>query len=142
MFGLLGKTLALVKESCVEKAANVSKISHTRVSSYIILGSILTNSLIFMGIEVTNAVMMYKQLKTYTVPTEHIFIFGMILSHHIALLFTKEKTFVPTTTYDLGTLKGESTRTTTATTATTTSEVITDNASIDTTKVDNPDKES
>lgn len=39
-----------------------------------------------IGIEVTNAVVQWKQGKTHTIPWEHITIFGMWLAHQLTLL--------------------------------------------------------
>jgi hypothetical protein len=62
------------------------KVSSTRVSSYFILGAIVLISIIFASIEVVNSIIMWKTGMPYTVPGEHIAIFGMILTHHLALL--------------------------------------------------------
>ena len=62
------------------------KVSSSRISSYFILGSILTSSLVFIIIEIGNAVFSWMKKEVYVIPTEHIAIFGMILSHHLLLL--------------------------------------------------------
>jgi len=69
------------------------KESSSRISSYIILATIILNSLIFIGIELTNAIIVWKQGETYVIPSEHLIIFGMILSHHLALLFYKTREY-------------------------------------------------
>lgn len=69
------------------------KESSARISSYIVLAFIMLNSLAFMVIEIVNAAIMWSQDKTYTIPTEHIWIFGLILSHHLGLLFYKSREF-------------------------------------------------
>lgn len=65
---------------------STGKVSSSRISSYFILGSILTSSLVFIVIEIGNAVFSWMKKEVYVIPTEHIAIFGMILSHHLLLL--------------------------------------------------------
>ena len=62
------------------------KVSSTRVSSYFILGAIVLISIVFVSIEVVNSIIMWKTGMPYAIPGEHIAIFGMILTHHLALL--------------------------------------------------------
>lgn len=62
------------------------KTSSTRISSYFILGSIILISLLFVAIEIVNAIMMWKTGVPYAIPGEHLAIFGMILAHHLTLL--------------------------------------------------------
>lgn len=69
------------------------KESSARISSYIVLAFIVLNSLAFMVIEIVNASIMWRQNQTYTIPTEHIWIFGLILSHHLGLLFYKSREY-------------------------------------------------
>lgn len=84
------KLLSLIKQSSYDK---LGKVSSARLSSYIVLASIILNCIIFMGIEVTNAIIVWRQGLTYTVPSEHIIIFSLVLTHHIALLFYKSKEY-------------------------------------------------
>ncbi len=62
------------------------KTSSSRISSYFILGSILTTSLVFIVIELVNAIIVWNTGEPYVIPSEHIVIFGMILAHHLTLL--------------------------------------------------------
>ncbi len=62
------------------------KISTTRISSYLILGSILTTTTVYLGIDFVNAIKMWQKDLTYAIPSEHIVVFGMVLTHHLALL--------------------------------------------------------
>ena len=62
------------------------KISTTRISSYLILGSILTTTLIYLIIDVINAIIMWVNKENYIIPGEHLVFFGMVLTHHLALL--------------------------------------------------------
>lgn len=74
-------------ETILESAKDkFNQISHTRISSYVILCTITLNSLVFMGIEITNVV---KSNGTYIIPMEHIAIFGMVLGHHLTLVGLK-----------------------------------------------------
>lgn len=79
-----------IKKSVLD---HTGKSSHTRISSYFILATIMLNSMAFMVLEIVNAIIMWKQNLTYIVPAEHIWIFGLILSHHLGLLFYKQKSF-------------------------------------------------
>ncbi len=62
------------------------KISATRISSYLILGSILTTTAVYLAIDIVNAFHKWSCDEYYVIPTEHIIFFGMILTHHLALL--------------------------------------------------------
>ena len=84
------KVFSEIKKSLLD---HTGKTSSSTISSYIVLSFIILNSLAFMVIEIVNAAMMWKEGATYTVPTEHIWIFGLILSHHLGLLFYKKKEY-------------------------------------------------
>lgn len=62
------------------------KISSSRIASYFILFFILLENLIFILIEIGNAILMWNQEKIYIIPAAHIGILGMILGHHLLLL--------------------------------------------------------
>lgn len=79
-----------IKKSVID---HNGKASHTRISSYIVLAAIMMNSIAFMFLEIVNAIIMWRQNLTYVVPTEHVWLFGLILSHHLGLLFYKQKEF-------------------------------------------------
>jgi hypothetical protein len=73
----------------VEKSilAGISnKVSTTRISSYLILGSILTTGLIYLIIDIVNAIIKWSNGETFIISTEDLIFFGMILAHHLALL--------------------------------------------------------
>lgn len=78
---------------------HLGKKSSSRISSYIVLISIVLNSLVFMIIEIVNAYIMWDKGLVYIVPSEHIWIFGLILSHHLGLLFYKRREFEGTNEY-------------------------------------------
>lgn len=65
------------------------KMSHIRVSSYIVLFPIIINSCVFMCIEMLNVIKLWHKDEAYVIPVSHITIFGMILAHHISILFYK-----------------------------------------------------
>lgn len=73
----------------VEKSilAGISnKVSTTRISSYLILGSILTTGLVYLIIDIVNATIKWSNGETFIISTEDLIFFGMILAHHLALL--------------------------------------------------------
>lgn len=81
-------------KNLIDKISNSLKdrhghTSHTRISSYIILISIILSSLLFIGIDVVNGIMSWTKGDLYEIPTSHITIFGMILGHHLFLLGIK-----------------------------------------------------
>jgi len=81
------KLFKKISESIYDKSG---KVSHTRISSYIILSLVLLSSLTFLIIDVINAVNTWNLGKTYVIPAAHITIFGMILTHHLVLLGIKK----------------------------------------------------
>ena len=81
---IIYRMLAYIGESVYDKKGG--KISSTRMASYFILGGILTSMLLLVGIELINAIIMWKQGLGYVIPGEHITIFGMVLAHHLTLL--------------------------------------------------------
>jgi hypothetical protein len=73
----------------VEKSilAGISnKVSTTRISSYLILGSILMTGLVYLIIDIVNAIIKWSNGETFIISTEDLIFFGMILAHHLALL--------------------------------------------------------
>lgn len=76
-----------IKESIKDK---FGKISHSKISSYLILCSILITSLVFVSIDLINAISLWKKSEVYKIPASHITIFGMILTHHLFLLGIKK----------------------------------------------------
>lgn len=87
--GLLKKMLGLVKKSVLD---GNGKISHTRIMSYYIIGSILTSCGIFIVIDLGNAITKWLSHETYEIPFSHITLFGLILSHHLVLMGLKKST--------------------------------------------------
>lgn len=60
-----------------------------RISSYIILISILISIFSFIGIYLTNYIISWNDGHLYEMSISHIIIFGMILGHHLFLLGIK-----------------------------------------------------
>jgi hypothetical protein len=63
-----------------------NKVSTTRISSYLILGSILTTGIIYLLIDIVNATIKWNKGEIFIISTEDLIFFGMILTHHLALL--------------------------------------------------------
>jgi hypothetical protein len=63
-----------------------NKVSTTRISSYLILGSILTTGLIYLLIDIVNAIIKWHKGEVFIISTEDLIFFGMILTHHLTLL--------------------------------------------------------
>ena len=66
------------------------KISHTKINSYIILAGIYLSSLVFLFIDITNAIVTWMDGLIYEIPAAHIGIFALLLGHHLALLGIKK----------------------------------------------------
>jgi len=82
--GIVGKILNLIRQSVYDKKDG--KISSTRMSSYFILGAILTAAGVFIGIDIVNAIVALYNKGFYEVPANHIVLYGMTLAHHLTLL--------------------------------------------------------
>ena len=65
--------------------------SSVRLQSFIILLPILLMTFTFIGFEITTFAMCIYLGKAYYISSEIIVIFGMILSHHLALVFSRKK---------------------------------------------------
>ena len=63
-----------------------NKVSTTRISSYLILGSILTTGVVYLLIDIINAIIKWSKGQIFVISTEDLIFFGMILTHHLALL--------------------------------------------------------
>ena len=66
-------------------------VSSVRVQSYLLLLPILLMSFCFIGIEVWSFLHSKKTGGIYHISNEIIVVFGMVLSHHLALLFNRNK---------------------------------------------------
>lgn len=74
------------------------KESSTRIIAYIITSIIVLFSLVFIGIEISSAIVALTTVSKYVVSNEIIIIFGSLLTHQLTLLGinkyheTKQKT--------------------------------------------------
>lgn len=75
-----------LKKIILESISKNGKPSSSRIFAYLMMLQILATGLTYIGIEVTNAVIAIKTKGFYTIPAQHIAVFGMILGHQLALL--------------------------------------------------------
>lgn len=68
-----------------------NKHSSARLQSYIVLIPILLMTLIFIGFEITTFGICIYSGTVYKISSEIIVVFGMLLSHHLAVLFSRKK---------------------------------------------------
>jgi hypothetical protein len=83
------KIKQLIGKSLVD---HLGKTSSARISSYFILAQILLTSLVLLVIDIINAFIKWSIGETFSISTEHIIVFGMILTHHLFLLGVKKST--------------------------------------------------
>jgi len=81
---MLNKLLNLLCKSVLDRSG---KVSSSRISSYVLLLMIVLASLVFLAIDITNLI---NSGGAYVIPTEHVLIFGMLLTHHLMLLGIKK----------------------------------------------------
>lgn len=112
MVTLFGNLFSLIKES----TGSSSKVSSARVQAYFVLFSTLAYSVTFVIIEIANAVMSLTQGVPYAPSNESIVVLGMLLSHHLGLMFSK-KSNQPNLITPVG-LRSASTSTTTTSSTT------------------------
>lgn len=84
MKNLFKRVFELFELSIYDKKGG--KISSGRLSSYFILGAILTAAGVFISIDIANAVVAIINKGAYEVPANHIVLYGMTLAHHLTLL--------------------------------------------------------
>lgn len=70
---------------------DTNEVSVVRLQSYFILLPILIMVGTFLGIEIQSFAYAIYHAKTYVLSNEIIIVFGMLLSHHLALLFSRNK---------------------------------------------------
>lgn len=79
---------AKISQSLVD---HLGKVSQVRIQSYFILGEILITGIFFLCIEAANAYLsIWVNGKPYAPTTESIWIFGMVLTHHLVMLGLKK----------------------------------------------------
>ena len=65
------------------------KVSHTKISSFFILASIIASNISFITIDMWN-LFVISRINLYEIPLSHIGLYGMTLSHHLFLLGIKK----------------------------------------------------
>lgn len=129
---IINKILMKIAES-VDTQGNT--ISSVRLQSYIILFPILMMVLVFLIIEIWSFAHAIQHGDEYKLSSEIIIVFGMMLSHHLAILFSRSKS------QSIGELKGTSTTETTTETSTVTDTAVTEtNTEVVDVPVDEPKK--
>lgn len=87
-YSMIGKMMNKVSQS-LDGTNNL--VSTNRIQSYFLVASVLVMILSIICIEVTNAVIAWNTSKPYSISNEFIIAFGMVLSHHLAILFNRNK---------------------------------------------------
>ncbi len=87
MINVLKKIVDLINSS-VDSGTSVSSV---RVQSYLIIPMIILFVLTFITIEIWSFAHGINTGKEYHISNEIIVIFGMMLSHHLAILFSRSK---------------------------------------------------
>ena len=85
---IINKILMKIAES-VDTHGNT--ISSVRLQSYLILLPILMMVLVFLTIEIWSFIHAIRHGTEYKLSSEIIIVFGMMLSHHLAILFSRSK---------------------------------------------------
>jgi len=88
MKSLINRMLLKIAQSI---DGNNNATSSVRLQSYIILFPIVFTILIFLAIEIWAFIHAIKTDKEYKLSSEIIIVFGMTLSHHLAILFSRTK---------------------------------------------------
>lgn len=106
----------------IVRSVTTDEVSATRISSYLILAPIQIMIFVVVIIEMFEFVHSVYTGHDYVLSNEFIITFGMVLSHHLAILFSRSKS------QSRDELKGSTTTTstTTETAATTTEETSTE----------------
>jgi hypothetical protein len=75
-----------LKSIILDSISKDGKPSSSRIFAYVMMAQIIISNLVFLGIEITNAVSEFKNKGTYTPSAQAVGIFGMLLTHQLALL--------------------------------------------------------
>ena len=73
--------LSFIKQSAMQDG----KPSSSRIMGYVMGAQIVLATLCYVGIEIANAVIAFRDKGFYTIPATHVTIFGMILTHQLTL---------------------------------------------------------
>ena len=81
----------IFKKIAVSIDGTSNKVSSTRIQSYVMLSLVVASAVAFIAIEIWNAAMSWSCDKPYAISNEIIIVFGMLLSHHIGILFNRNR---------------------------------------------------
>ncbi len=90
MFKVITSAIASLNKLIV-KSVSTDEVSATRLSSYLILAPIQLMVLVIILIELFEFFHSVYTGNDYVLSTEFIITFGMVLSHHLAILFSRSK---------------------------------------------------
>lgn len=93
----LSELLKLIPKSVFDK---FNKVSSVRIQALLTFGIIGIFSLIFLGIEVSAAVIALIATGKYVLSTQILTVFAALLAHHLGLLFNKRKEYSKDETID------------------------------------------
>lgn len=127
MYQLLKSAYAAINKLVV-KSVSGNEVSATRVQSYLILGPIQMMILVVVGIELASFIHGIYTTGSYVLSSEFIVTFGMVLSHHLAILFSRSKS------QSINEIKGGQSETEVSTKTTESTQVTTDVVTDTTTK--------
>lgn len=85
---LITRIFAVIRKSL---DGNSNEVSTARTQSYLVLVPILMMVFVVLGIEISSFIYALHLAKTYIISNEFIIVFGMVLSHHLAILFSRNK---------------------------------------------------
>ena len=69
---------------------HLGKTSSATISSYFILFQIMLMGTVYLLVDVVNAIIVWRKGESYEIPTQSIFVLGLVLSHHLVLLGIKK----------------------------------------------------
>ena len=90
MFQIIKSALSSINKLIV-KSVSTDEVSATRLSSFMILAPIQLMILVVVAIEVFEFGHSVYAGTPYVLSSEFIITFGMVLSHHLAILFSRSK---------------------------------------------------
>ena len=90
MFQLIKSAFNSINRLIV-KSVSSDEVSATRISSYLILAPIQLMIIVIILIELFEFFHSVYTGKNYVLSNEFIITFGMVLSHHLAILFSRSK---------------------------------------------------
>lgn len=104
----------------IAQSVDSTKVSTARLQSYLMMFPILAMVFVFLVIEIWAFAHTINAGKDYRLSNEIILVFGMMLAHHLSILFSRSKNpSIGDITQDIGSLKTTSTEKTSTETVTT-----------------------